>query len=219
VLSSKRESGKMRKVMAYTVRSMKLGDVSQVVGIERESFPSPWSATNFRYELLFNRAAHYFVACGGLPEGDNISKGVPWLERVVSWPQRLVGRGRGTGNRWVLGYAGLWLTADEAHITTIAVRGDHRRQGLGEFLLLKIMEFAAMRNAQIVTLEVRPSSEAAQALYRKYGFVEVGVRHGYYYDTGEDALLMATERLSSASFQSQFQKLKQTYAERRGSPL
>jgi hypothetical protein len=52
-------------------------------------------------------------------------------------------------------------------------------------------------------------------LYLKYGFAEVGVRRGYYYDTGEDALLMTTERLSSASFQSQLQKLKQDYAERR----
>lgn len=202
--------------MAYIIRPMRLEDISQVAQIERESFPSPWSATNFRYELLFNRSARYFVACGPLPE--NASQGSSRLDMLISRVQRLFSKSKeqAIDDQWVVGYAGLWFMSDEAHLTTIAVRESYQQQGLGELLLISAIELAMERNAQFITLEVRPSNVAAQALYRKYGFTEVGVRHGYYYDTGEDALLMATGKITSPSFQEQFQRLKQAHAERRG---
>jgi len=202
--------------MAYIIRRMRIEDVSQVIQIERESFPIPWSATNFRYELLFNRSARYFVACGPLPE--NTSKGSSWLDALISRVQRLFSRSKeqAIDNQWVVGYAGLWFMSDEAHLTTIAVRETYQQQGLGELLLISAIELAMERNAQFITLEVRPSNAAAQALYSKYGFTGVGTRRGYYYDTGEDALLMATEKITSSSFQGQFQRLKQAHAERWG---
>lgn len=206
--------------MAYTIRPMRLQDISQVAQIERELFPAPWSATNFRYELLFNRSTRYFVICGPAPEneGGDEAQRRPWLDRLISRAERLFSKNKepASDERWIVGYAGLWFMADEAHLITIAVRGAYQRQGIGERLLISAIELAVERKAQLVTLEVRPSNPAAQALYKKYGFAESGIRHGYYYDTGEDALLMATDRIASASFQSRFQKLKHAHAQRWG---
>ena len=69
-------------------------------------------------------------------------------------------------------------------------------------------------DAQVLTLEVRASNLPAQALYEKYGFAKVGVRRRYYADDGEDAVVMTTERITSGSYQSMFQQLKQAYTQR-----
>jgi len=97
---------------------------------------------------------------------------------------------RPAGSPALLGYAGLWLIIDEAHITTIAVHPDHRRQGLGALLLLHLFDLAASFDIRRLTLEVRAGNQAAQGLYRKYGFEPAGVRPGYYPDTHEDAVIM-----------------------------
>ena len=97
--------------------------------------------------------------------------------------------------RQIVGYAGLWLMVDEAHITTFAVHPDHRRQRTGERLLQRLFEIAVVMNAEWLTLEVRASNLAAQKLYEKYGFRRAGVRRRYYSDNNEDALIMWTERL------------------------
>lgn len=209
----------LAQAMVYTICPMKLRDIPQVAQIERESFPSPWSAANFREELLFNKASCYLVARGELPQAErgNASQG-KWLDRLLSSVERLFSRGRGQGGDegWVVGYAGLWFMADEAHLTTITVHKSLRRRGIGELLLISAIEAAMERNAQTMTLEVRPSNEEAQALYRKYGFADMGVRHDYYYDTGEDALLMSIEGLTSVTFQGEFHRLKQAHAQRWG---
>src|SRR5258708_18099863 len=79
----------------------------------------------------------------------------------------------------IVGYAGLWLMVDEAHITTFAVHPDQRRQRIGERLLQRIFEIAGAMNAEWLTLEVRASNLAAQKLYEKYGFRRAGVRRPY----------------------------------------
>ena len=99
-----------------------------------------------------------------------------------------------SGDR-IVGYAGLWLMVDEAHITTFAVHPDQRRQRIGERLLQRIFEVAVAMNAEWLTLEVRASNLPAQRLYEKYGFRRAGVRRRYYSDNNEDALIMWTERL------------------------
>jgi ribosomal-protein-alanine N-acetyltransferase len=78
----------------------------------------------------------------------------------------------------------------EAHIVTIATHPDFRRQGLGRRLLQAMIDKAIDAGALEITLEVRASNYAAQALYRSMGFVVVGVRKHYYHDNGEDAILM-----------------------------
>jgi ribosomal-protein-alanine N-acetyltransferase len=100
----------------------------------------------------------------------------------------------------LLGYSGFWLIGDEAHITTLAVHPDCRRAYIGERLLINDIEHAESVGAKRLTLEVRLSNEAAQRLYEKYGFKELGKRRKYYQDNDEDALVLwadITEELKS----------------------
>lgn len=90
----------------------------------------------------------------------------------------------------VLGYMGMWLIIDEAHVTTIAVHPEYRGRYLGKVLLEELMARAVALGADKITLEVRPSNLVAQRLYRRVGFVPAGLRKGYYTDTKEDAIIM-----------------------------
>lgn len=95
----------------------------------------------------------------------------------------------------VVGFAGLWLMVDEGHVTTFGVHPDWRRQGIGRQLLLNLAELSIAIGARRMTLEVRVSNDAAQALYRGFGFDLAGRRARYYTDDGEDALVMTTPAL------------------------
>jgi ribosomal-protein-alanine N-acetyltransferase len=95
----------------------------------------------------------------------------------------------------VVGFAGVWLMVDDAHVTTFGVHPDWRRQGIGRQLLLNLAELAVTIGARRMTLEVRASNEAAQALYRSFGFEIAGRRPRYYTDDDEDALVMTTPEL------------------------
>jgi ribosomal-protein-alanine N-acetyltransferase len=106
---------------------------------------------------------------------------------------------------------------DEAHITTIASHPDVRGQGVGELLLVALIHRGIEIGARWMTLEVRASNSVAQNLYRKYTFKEMGVRRRYYSDNGEDALVMWTDALDSASFQAAFDENERKLAERLGS--
>ena len=90
----------------------------------------------------------------------------------------------------VVGYACLWCIQDELKINNIAVLDAERRRGVGRWLLLCVLGDAIARGCRSATLEVRPSNEAALALYRVHGFVEIGRRKGYYAAEGEDAIVM-----------------------------
>jgi ribosomal-protein-alanine N-acetyltransferase len=92
----------------------------------------------------------------------------------------------------VVGYVCMWEVADELHITNIAVHPASRRQGIGRRLLGTVLDDARSRGVRMVVLEVRPSNAEAIALYESFGFRVIGRRRGYYYDTGEDALVMET---------------------------
>jgi ribosomal-protein-alanine N-acetyltransferase len=99
----------------------------------------------------------------------------------------------------LVGFAGVWLMADEAHITTFAVHPDWRRQGIAQRLMVALLELSLEIGAERMTLEVRVSNVAAQSLYRRFGFVTAGRRPRYYTDDGEDALIMTTPELRGAS--------------------
>lgn len=90
----------------------------------------------------------------------------------------------------VVGYSGLWLVVDEAHITNIAVHPRWRRRGIGKILMDEMQNRALARKCRAITLEVRKSNTAAQKLYTQYGFTAQGIRRGYYSDSGEDAIIM-----------------------------
>lgn len=94
---------------------------------------------------------------------------------------------------YAVGYAGMWLIIDEAHITNIAIDPAFRGKKLGELLLRQMMTVAVWNGATRMTLEVRVSNKKAQHLYEKLGFRSYGVRKGYYSDNGEDAIIMWAE--------------------------
>ena len=203
------------------VRVMRQEDIAQVAEIDREAFPTMWPPANYRHELE-NRLAHYIVACDesktverteakSMPE-KGISRLASRVRYLFSYERFLGTQMPPSGKEYVAGFAGIWVMADEAHLTNIAMRKLYQRQGIGELLLISVIDLARELNARFVTLEVRASNAAAQSLYYKYGFSQVGVRRGYYTDNHEDAVLMSTGNISSAPFQAQFQQLKQAHS-------
>lgn len=90
----------------------------------------------------------------------------------------------------IVGYGGMWMIVDEAHVTNIAIDPQVRGKHLGEALLQRMMVLAISLGAQRMTLEVRVSNKVAQRLYEKMGFTSYGVRKRYYTDNNEDALIM-----------------------------
>lgn len=100
----------------------------------------------------------------------------------------------------VLGFGGLWLQFDQAHIVTVVVAPELRRQGYGQRLVLALLALAEKEAMDDCTLEVRKSNEPARALYRGLGFFEVGIRKGYYLDNKEDAVIMTTEPFATEGY-------------------
>ena len=204
--------------MVVRVDRMTMEDVPEVMAIERDSFAgyAPWPGSAYKRELSENRNAHYLVLRQEderqHPERADAGHG---HERRGFWGQLFpLGRSReltpAAPDRHLLaGYAGLWLMVDEAHITTIAVRSELRGRGLGELLLVSLAEIAFDINARWLTLEVRVSNSVAQALYRKYGFKPSGVRHRYYSDNQEDALIMWTDEIQTMEYQNRFSDLRE----------
>lgn len=89
-----------------------------------------------------------------------------------------------------IGFAGVWTIVDEGHITNIAVHPDYRGRGIGSMLLEELIEKCYSLGCNSLTLEVRASNIAAQNLYKKYLFIEEGIRKNYYKDNKEDAIIM-----------------------------
>ncbi len=209
--------------MTYSVRRIVKEDLAQVTQIDREVFPTQWPPTNYRQELE-NKLAHYIVVCDDTKTAEEsqpvppnglsklISTIMPWFNR-----NRLPDSHLPTVKRqYIIGFSGIWVLADEAHITNIAVREQYQRQGIGELLLISTIDLARERKASTMTLEVRASNYAAQKLYSKYGFTQVGLRRGYYLDNREDAVLMSTESITSPSFQAKLEQLREALARKWG---
>jgi [ribosomal protein S18]-alanine N-acetyltransferase len=100
----------------------------------------------------------------------------------------------------VVGYGGLMFSADEAHVTTIAVDPAWHRHQVGTRLMLNLARSSIRRGARHLTLEVRVSNAAAQAMYRQFGFETAGVRKNYYAETNEDALVMWAYDIDSLAY-------------------
>ncbi len=211
--------------MPHYVRMMRKEDVAQVTEIDREAFPTQWPPPNYQHELR-NQLAHYIVTCDeekliGQPEVKAHSE--KSSTRLVSIMRRLFNHNRSFNNElplssrhYISGFAGFWVMADEAHISSIAVREAYRRQGIGELLLISVIGLATELNAHIIILEVRVSNTAAQSLYAKYGFTQVGIRRGYYIDNREDGIIMSTQDITLAAFQKHLQQLKQAHSRKYG---
>jgi ribosomal-protein-alanine N-acetyltransferase len=174
--------------LLFVVEPMALADVDQVMQIERVSFSAPWSARAYRYEITENSHSTMRV----------VRPKPRWHSPLGLALQRLVGNVPGP----VLGYAGAWHLVDELHVSTIAVHPDWRRRGLGELLLLSLVDRGLELGVRRATLEVRASNLAAQALYRKYGFETLSMQKAYYSDNNEAAYIMGTPGLATATFQA-----------------
>ena len=149
--------------LAPTFAPMTSADLPAVMEMEEVSFPTPWSMDTYRRELMVRNASYWVVR-----PGVKVAGAIP--------P--------------VLAYGGMWLLGEDAHITTIATHPAWRRRHLGEWLLIQMADVARSHGISALTLEVRLRNTAAQALYEKLGFMAVGLRRGYYQDTGEDARLL-----------------------------
>ena len=90
----------------------------------------------------------------------------------------------------IVGYAGMWHVITEGHITNVAVLEDYRKQGIGDALMAQLEQVAMEKEMIGITLEVRISNAPAQHLYHKHGYRAAGLRHNYYPDTHEDAVIM-----------------------------
>jgi len=177
---------------------MQVQDIPEVMEIERLCFSLPWSARAYKYEIEENRQSTYMVARAATrAHADGL-----W-DRVR---EMLSG---GAVRSPIIGYGGFWMMVDEAHISTLAVTLEERGKGIGELLLVRMIEEAQKRGANVVTLEVRVSNLPAQKLYEKYGFTVQGRRVRYYSDNGEDALIMTTPRLDSQTYAADLASLKE----------
>jgi ribosomal-protein-alanine N-acetyltransferase len=157
-------------------------DLPTVAEIEVNSFPSPWSIDVYQREIV-TRNGSYWVVRPGIEnnQGANEGKsGDKLVENGEELPPIVP----------VLAYGGMWLLGDDAHVTTIATHPAWRQRRIGEWLLLQMVGEARSHGVSALTLEVRVFNYPALALYEKLGFVAVGLRRGYYQDTGEDARLL-----------------------------
>src|SRR5438477_10972583 len=100
----------------------------------------------------------------------------------------------------VVGYGGVMILGDEGHVTNVAVDPDYHRNRVGTRLLLRLVDESRARGVRSMTLEVRRANSGAQTMYRKFGFQTVGVRRGYYVETGEDAYIMWSEGVATEEY-------------------
>jgi ribosomal-protein-alanine N-acetyltransferase len=156
---------------------MQKADIAAVREIDQLSFTLPWPANAFNYELEQNQLSLLWVA-----EAPLSAENVPETENSAA-----------AGSRQVVGVIVVWLVIDEAHIATIAVHPEYRRQGIARRLLSVALDEVQRREMVSATLEVRSSNTAAQNLYKDFGFDIVGLRPHYYRDNNEDALIMTAQ--------------------------
>ena len=196
--------------MRIALRPMARSDLRQVRRIERAAYQDAWPRTTFEQELR-NGLAHYFVALE-LPPEDAAPSGPP--RGALATLRRLLGLG-GAGDR-VLGFAGVWFTADQLHLVTIAVAPDFQRRGVARRMLLHCFALAEDAAARTIALEVRPSNQHAIRLYELFGFRRAGRRARYYANNGEDALVMVTPDGDERDFRQHAQQLRAQHRRRYG---
>ena len=153
---------------AVELVAMRRRHLRQVLRIESQVYPRPWSAALFLQEMSRKTDRAYLVA---------------------------------RYDAQVIGYGGVMLAPPEAHITTIAVDPGYHRNHIGTKLMLGLIDAATARACRSVSLEVRKSNLGAQKMYEGFGFRPVGVRRGYYVETGEDAIVMWVEGVDLPKYQ------------------
>ncbi len=116
----------------------------------------------------------------------------------------------------VVGYLGAQLLDNEIHVTNMAVTGRARRMGVGSLLLISCVRRSVKKGGRWLTLEVRESNNEARAFYELFGFDPIGIRHGYYTDIGEDAVIMVTGDIRDRAFLELLDELELSRVHRKG---
>lgn len=162
-----------------SIEPMTRRDLKQVLAIESEAYPSPWSRSVFESELrqVADGSRHYVVARRGR---ELVGYAGVWFVPDPDGPQ--------------------------AHVTNIVVEPSARRQGVAAQLMGELARASLAHGCMAWTLEVRASNTAAQELYRRFGFSPAGVRRRYYENT-EDAIVMWCHDIRSAEYAERLQQL------------
>lgn len=149
-----------------SISPMNEHDLLEVVEIEQGSGLSRWGWNAYHAELRSENRKLMWVArlSNGLDEDESIG-----------------------------GYVVARLAAGELHVNNLAVRHNHRQQGIGTALLNRVLEEATYAAAFVAFLEVRAGNAAARAFYERCGFRNVGRRRNYYPEPREDALIMSLD--------------------------
>ena len=153
-------------------RPMLGADIPDVLTLERETYPQPWSEGIFRDELVQSNRFYVVAESGGE----------------------------------MVGFAGLMLVEDDAHVTTLAVKAKARKGGLGTRLMLELIAAGLARGARNLTLEVRATNAGAQRLYQRFGMVAVGVRKHYYMD--DDAVIMWATDIDQPEYAARLEEIR-----------
>lgn len=175
-----------------TLRRMRSADVPAVMAIESVSFGRfHWSGDAFLNELG-NHLGRYWV--------------------LAEKPDALA------TEEALIGYCGIWIVLDEAHMTTVAVHPNARGRSLGELQLAHVIDRCQASGIHWLTLEVRVSNIVGQSLYHKYGLSIVGRRTRYYQDTHEDALVMTSPDLLTEDYRAHVAGLRPALLAKLGEP-
>jgi ribosomal-protein-alanine N-acetyltransferase len=186
----------------YRLRHMTPRDIPQVMIVNRECFPVPWSAWTIEQDLLTNRHSQWIILERLLTSDQTAVR--PWWAWWRGAAKAPLGH--------IIGFGGFWIMYGEMHITNIGVGRAFRGQGWGEILLAGMLQRAQTLQADYGTLEVRVSNQPAIQLYFKYQYQIVAQQKGYYHDNHEDAHSMKTRPFDASYRQmltSQLHRLHQ----------
>lgn len=173
------------KVIAE-VAPLALDHLVEAVDLDRQIFGGWWGAQAYQQEV--QRDSSTLIGLRLQPMlnvGGTIRSDVRILPSSASMP--------------LIGMGCLWRIVDEAHITLLGVHPHYQRQGLGQALLLSLMQAAHYYHSTRMTLEVSVANSVAVALYTKFGF-QIAGRRPHYYDNGDDALVMWRRAVQTTQF-------------------
>ena len=206
------QSRPQKQVNDYWARYADAADAREMTRLLREVFPDFSNPISYVRDISRPDIAH-ILAVRKLTDNERIAAEnqnsgllqaitsrlpIPWLNSNGAYQSH--------DDERIAGLVSIWIVLDQAHITAIATSPHERRRGIGGLLMVLAINEAIDRGAEVATLEVRKSNQRAQALYRRFGFTETGIRHKYYSDNKEDALIMSTPNMHLMSYRRLFQR-------------
>jgi [ribosomal protein S18]-alanine N-acetyltransferase len=180
-------------VKILVIRSATIQHIPAIVTLDRLCFGELWTADGYAREINSSNSDLFILTVVDVAEA---------TDRISQKRAKVIGIGC------------MWSILEEAHITLLGIHPDYQRQGLGKFLLVKLLQTAVNRQLTRATLEVRTSNESAIALYEALGFRHAGIRRKYYAKTGEDALILWRSGLNYPKFAQKLNEWERESRER-----